>query len=149
MILDDLDNAALFHRLGDGIARALRYLSDAKLSVVTPGRYEVDGNRIVATVSDYPTKLREHGVWEAHRQHIDVQCVQNGEERVGYAPLASLSAGPYDPERDVLFAEGDGDFVLLRPGRFVILYPQDAHMPGIAVNQTQPVRKIVIKVAIP
>jgi YhcH/YjgK/YiaL family protein len=31
---------------------------------------------------------------------------------------------------------------------FTVFMPQDGHMPGIAVNEPQPVKKVVVKVAI-
>jgi YhcH/YjgK/YiaL family protein len=33
-------------------------------------------------------------------------------------------------------------------GTFVILFPQDGHMPGMAISTPQPVKKFVVKVAI-
>ena len=41
---------------------------------------------------------------------------------------------------------GSGDFVLMPAGTFIILCPQDAHIPGTNVDQPSPVRKVVIKV---
>jgi YhcH/YjgK/YiaL family protein len=31
---------------------------------------------------------------------------------------------------------------------FMILFPDDAHMPGVAVTRPEPVRKIVVKIAV-
>ena len=34
----------------------------------------------------------------------------------------------------------------MRPGLFAVFFPQDAHMPGLAVDQPEPVKKMVIKI---
>ena len=44
--------------------------------------------------------------------------------------------------------QGEGSFVLMPAGMFVILGPQDAHMPQIAVSDPSPVVKVVCKVAV-
>ena len=36
----------------------------------------------------------------------------------------------------------------LPAGMFTIFTPEDAHMPGIALDQPQPVKKVVVKVAV-
>ncbi len=42
---------------------------------------------------------------------------------------------------------GTVDYVTLKPGNFVVLFPQDAHAPGIAPDgKPAPCRKIVVKV---
>jgi biofilm protein TabA len=101
-----------------------------------------------AKVQDYRTKPREQGFWEAHRAYIDVQYVASGCESIGYAHISRLRAGRYDAEADLLKLEGEGEYVTARPGTFVILFPQDAHMPAIAVGTPGPVRKIVVKVRV-
>jgi YhcH/YjgK/YiaL family protein len=113
-----------------------------------PGRHDVDGSRLFAIVSDYATRPADDVPWEAHRRYIDVQYVHSGVERIGHAPLSRLAAGTYDGERDLLPAAGPGEFVTLEAGSFAILFPQDAHRPGIAVGAPQPVRKVVLKVAV-
>ena len=85
--------------------------------------------------------------WEAHQQHLDVQYVHRGEERIGIAYLADLTAGQYDPARDITTAEGMAAlFLPLRAGAFAILGPQDAHKPGVALHAPARVRKVVVKV---
>ena len=40
----------------------------------------------------------------------------------------------------------DGLFIEMRAGTFMILWPQDAHMPGMAIDASSPVKKAVVKV---
>lgn len=146
MILDDLAHAEQYRGLGPGFDRALRYLRTTNLGALETGRHDIDGDNVFALVSDYETKPRQACAWEAHRRHADVQYVHTGTEQMGVAALPTLAAGPYDEEKDVLFAKGSGEFFALRPNRFVILFPHDAHMPGVSAAEPATVRKIVIKV---
>jgi YhcH/YjgK/YiaL family protein len=99
-------------------------------------------------VQEYETIPPERAAWEAHRQHIDLQCLVCGTERIGYARADRLLAGAYDPGRDLLPLVGTGDFLTLGAGEFMILFPQDAHMPRVAVGAPARVRKVVVKIAI-
>jgi YhcH/YjgK/YiaL family protein len=148
MVTDVLVNASLYAGLGDRIARALKWAQDMDPASLELGRIDIDGNRLFALVSDYQTKPLIDGRWEAHRGYLDLQCVAEGIERIGYAPIASLVATDYIPERDITWLEGEGSFVTLEPGRFILLWPGDGHMPGVAVEDPRHVRKVVIKIAV-
>jgi biofilm protein TabA len=148
MIFDLLTYAHLYTALTPGITAAFRYCAETDFSVLSPGRHPIDGDRIFALASDYPTKPRESGILEAHRRYVDVQYLVSGREMIGYCPTAWCTPRPYDDARDLMFLQGSPDFMLLTPDVFAIFWPQDAHMPGIAVDKPEPVRKVVIKVAV-
>jgi biofilm protein TabA len=149
MMIDQLNNASFYLGVNKGLAVAFHYLQNTDLSKIEPGKYEIDGSRIYALVQQYETKSKEKGRWEAHRRYMDLQYVFGGVERIGYANLEQLQAGEYDEAKDFLALSGEGDFFVVRAGTFVILAPQDGHMPGIAVSGPQPVKKIVVKVRMP
>jgi beta-galactosidase beta subunit len=67
---------------------------------------------------------------------------------MGVAPIDRLSAGDYDADRDMLRLSGAGDYLTFGAGQFMILWPGDAHMPGIDAGVPGPVRKVVVKIAI-
>ena len=147
MVLDRLANASMYFSLGDGIAAALRYLQSTDFDALEPGRYEIAGAHVFALVSEYETQPADDVPWEAHRQHIDVQFVHRGEERIAFAHLADLTAGPYDAARDFVPADGAvALFLPLRAGAFAILGPLDAHKPGVAMHAPARVKKVVVKV---
>ena len=149
MIVDRLAHASEYFNLGQGIRAALEYLQNTDIGELTPGRHDVDGDRLFALVSDYDTKSPDETFWEAHRRHIDVQYVHAGRERIGYGDLVDFAADPYDAERDLVVARGEtGQFVEVQPGGFVILFPHDVHMPGLTAREKARVRKVVVKVRI-
>ena len=150
MIIDQLANSSLYLGVHKRLAVAFDYLRKTDLAKVEPGTYEIDGRKVYAMVQQYDTKIREKGRWEAHQKYIDVQYVHKGQELFGYANLRDLKAGMYEETKDFLPLEGGGkgDFFVVREGTFVVLLPQDGHMPGIAVSSPQPVKKFVVKVAL-
>ncbi|MBI5192324.1 MAG: YhcH/YjgK/YiaL family protein [Nitrospirae bacterium] len=148
MIIDLLKNASLYSKMNRKIETALNFLRDTDLSNIKPGRYEIDGSDIFALMQTYDTKPRENGFWEAHRQYIDIQYVIKGTELIGYSNIDHLKSGEYDDAKDLLVLYGDGVFLEVREGTFVILMPHDAHKPGIAVTTSKPVSKIVVKVRV-
>jgi YhcH/YjgK/YiaL family protein len=146
-IIDTLSHAGRYHALGDRIAAGLRFLVDNDLQALEPGRHDILGDDCYALVEDYQTAPRDGRRWEAHRNHIDIQCVASGRELLGCADLAQMQSAEYDPAKDLEFVSGpDGQFTVVEAGTFVILRPTDAHMPGIAVDRPEPVRKVVVKV---
>ena len=148
MVIDQLEKASMYLGINKRLAIAFQYLKNTDLAKVEPGRYEIDGTNVYALVQQYDTNPKEKGRWEAHRRYLDVQYVFSGAELFGYANLETLKAGEYDEAKDFLSLTGDGDFFILRAGTFVILAPQDGHMPGIAVSSPQPVKKVVVKVSV-
>ena len=150
MIIDTLDNAARYSGLGDGIASALRYLTDNDCTKLAAGKIPIRGDQVFVLVQDNTTKPREQGVWEAHRMYVDVQFVASGIEEIGYANIETLTKKkPYNDEHDYELFEGSGSFVTVTAGSFAIFFPEDGHMPGCAVDgKPAPVRKIVVKIAL-
>ena len=101
-----------------------------------------------ALVSDYTPKPLAEGRWEAHRRYLDLQYVVSGVERMGVAPASRMRECSYEADRDLAWLEGPGDFLTLGAGQFMILWPGDAHMPGIDAGVPGPVRKVVVKIAV-
>jgi biofilm protein TabA len=147
MIVDVVANFRQYRNLGAGLAKALTLLAERDWRTSELGRREVDGSSLVSLVLAYTTKAPGQGEWESHRKYIDVQYVVEGIERIGWAPTTLLAVlKPYNPEQDTTLYTGDGDFILARPGTFLVLWPEDGHMPGIAAADPVPVRKVVLKV---
>jgi YhcH/YjgK/YiaL family protein len=149
MIIDQLENSGLYNKLGDRFAIALKYLFSTDLSKVEVGKYEIEGNEIFAIVSEYQSKAEADAKWEAHQVYADIQYIINGEERMGYAPLETMEIKePYNPDKDIIFLHGSGDYVTATPGTFVVFFPHDAHQPGVSTGNESMVKKVVVKVMV-
>jgi YhcH/YjgK/YiaL family protein len=150
MILDRLENAALYRNLSANIAKALEYLAKTNFAELSIGRHAIDGDAVFAIVQRYDPKPTADAQWEAHRKYLDVQFVAQGVERMGYAPLCDdlKIRQAYDSEKDLMFYETAGDLFELRAGSFALLFPTDVHAPCLAHETTRPgdqVLKVVVK----
>jgi biofilm protein TabA len=145
MIFDKLDRYPRYTGLGKNLAEAFTYLAENNFTGTPPGRIDLQGDAMYALVQEYATRPLEQGNWEAHRRYIDVQYIVNGRERILFAPIESLKAGDYIPEKDFLPFTGRGSIIDLPAGFFVIFFPEDAHMPGLAIEHPELVKKVVIK----
>jgi biofilm protein TabA len=148
MVKDVLALGDRYAALGPRIALALRHARVTRFHDWAEGEYPLEGGAVRALVQRYQSKPAADGRWEAHRRHIDLQMVVEGEERIGVAPLGTLVAEPYDEARDLLWLSGTGDEVTLRPGDFVLLWPEDGHMPGLQADGPVAVTKVVYKIAL-
>jgi biofilm protein TabA len=148
MIFDLLENHTRYTGLGPNLAAAFDFLVKTDLAALKPGRIDLQSEALYILVQEYTTKPAEQGLWEAHRRYIDVQYLLSGHERMGFAQICTMQLGEYVPERDFQPLTGSGNQIDVFPGSFVIFHPQDAHMPGLAVNAPEPVKKIVVKVRI-
>jgi len=149
MIIDVLENANLYHEINSKFSKAFNFLRNADLLNLDAGKYEIEGTNIYALVDNYFTRSKEEGMWEAHRRYIDIQFVVKNKEQIGYANLKQMqNCTTYDQAKDILFFKGMGSYFIIPAGTFVILTPQDVHMPGIAIEKPQPVKKIVLKILI-
>ncbi len=147
MIVDELRNAHLYRGLSSRIALAFDYLCSTDLASLPPGNYEID-ETMHARVLAYPSRAPDDGVWEAHRQFLDLQYMVDGVERIRYAPVSRLTPGDYDEAKDFLRLDGEGDAVTVPAGSFMLLWPSDGHMPCLAVGDPAPVKKVVVKIAV-
>lgn len=146
MVIDSIKNAFLYYDINDKIELGLKWLQSENLLALETGRYEI-GDGCFAMVSDYETAPREEKRWEAHQQYIDIQFIASGEELIGWADIGTLQVVENrDEQKDITWLSGAGSSVQVSTGYFVILFPHDAHMPGVSVEEPVQVRKIVVKV---
>lgn len=150
MIIDCIQNVALYRGVDKRIQMALEYLAGKDFSGMAPGRYDLDGDNVFALVQQYETRPREKGLWEAHQRYIDVQFVASGVETMGYAPIRECTVTqPYSVEKDCALFSAKGDFLTARAGTFLVFFPGDVHMPCLSYESAVQVRKVVVKVKVP
>lgn len=102
------------------------------------------GNRIL--VQEGQTRPAQGGRCEAHRKYLDVQYIVEGEETMGWAPLGALTpAEEFNEEKDCGFYTGPVEFVRIPAGKCYVVFPEDAHMPGVSLDQPHSYRKLVMK----
>lgn len=150
MICDIVENIELYKGLGERIYKGLTLLRDTDFSTMEAGKYPVDGDNLFMMIQTYTTKPLETAYCEAHKKYIDIQCMLEGSEWIGVAPLEDMTGERVKdsrPEGDIWFYDGEFMPIYMKVGRFAMLYPNDAHAPAIANGEPTPVRKVIIKIA--
>ena len=131
--------------------KAFAFFKDNDLTKLELKRYDLDGDNLYVTISEYNTKNPEAARYEAHKKYIDIQYVVKGSELIGIAPLSSQDSilQKYDATKDIEFLSvKKGAMIQATPAKFFIFFPEDAHMPGLKEGTNAPVRKAVAKVRI-
>ena len=78
-----------------------------------------------------------------------MQYIISGEELIGIKPLSSQTPyKEYDTENDYALYDDTCSFVEINPGQFAVLFPEDLHKPGIKVDASAKVKKVVMKVMV-
>ena len=150
MYYDQLARASL-NRYPAAIGRALQWLRGQDFTQLPAEKIAVEGEHITAQLLELTSRPAAELRPEQHRHHVDLHYLIDGEETIGVALDCGANpiAQPYDPARDLLFYESAAgeNFINLRPGQFLVLYPEDIHRPTIATNAPAPLRKIVMKIS--
>lgn len=149
MIIDKVEHFQDYH-FGPAWKLAFEFLS-----TLTPDsedkKYPIQGDDIFALVMSYRTFSPEKAVFEAHREYVDIQTVLVGAEGFECAFCDELTVDtPYDKSEDIAMYKRTvpgQTRVDVCPGTFVMLYPHDAHMPGLMIgNEERVVKKVVVKI---
>ncbi len=128
--------------------RGLRFLADTDLRALSPGRHEVDGDRIYVSIDHTQGRGREGARLEAHRRYIDVQYTIDGDEEIGWMPLTGCGQpiDDYHAAKDVSFyAARPTTWLAVPAGSFAIFLPDDAHAPLAGRGA---VKKAIVKIAV-
>jgi len=148
MILSALSQASRYTAMHPLFQRAFDYIRDTQLYSLSPGRYNIVGDDLIAIVEHVPGRDRELARLECHRKYIDIQLVLEGDETMGWKPLEDCHnpVGDFSGEKDIqFFLDAPASWVPVPPDHFCIFFPDDAHAPLVGSGQ---VRKVIFKVAV-
>lgn len=147
MIYDHIANNLIYRPAHPGFALAFAYLAEFDPET-KDGKYELDGDRVIAHVQSYRTAAPGLLQYESHREYLDLQFVARGEEIIYHSRLDKLvPTDSYDPVKDGIHYRGeDTQALVMRPGDFAVLYPQDGHKARCILHQECDVKKVVFKI---
>ena len=148
MIFDTLNHVDNYKGLGR-VYDALKFLSETDFSKTPLGRYELDGDNIFYMVQSYNTDP-DKTISEAHKKYIDIQFMVEGEEIIGVADISEeKELTEAKEENDVWFYNCKTEPLTLSAGKYMVLYPNDLHCPGVATkSKALTCRKVVVKVKV-
>ena len=151
MIKDSRSNIKWYKGLSANMDLALEYLKEIGNDSFQEQRVDLKGDEVFALYQTYETKDIAEAKIETHEKYIDIQYMLSGEEIIRVADRAELrDSGGYSDEEDIEFwaMDSKGMDVVLKPGDFTVLFPQDGHAPRLNSGAPGTVRKVVIKVAV-
>jgi uncharacterized protein, YhcH/YjgK/YiaL family len=129
---------------------AFEFLKRKDLAELEVGVIEL-GKGVRAQIQHYNTFDKAELSFETHEKFFDIQYVVEGEEKIGVCSRRELIVKtPYSVENDIAFYEKPSRYgeALLLEGDFILLAPEDAHMPRCNVEKSVPVKKIVVKIPV-
>ena len=146
MIISDLKASKRTEQLHPLFKAAFDYIKSHDLLAMPLGRIELDGDRLFINNVESELVEKDNQIIEVHRRYIDIHVPLDGEETIGWKPLADLSVvdKAYDDEADfTTFAESASAYLTLKPGQFLVAWPEDGHAPIIGRGR---LRKAIVKI---
>ena len=146
MIIDTIENLGKYVELNPLFADVVEFLKNNNLQTIDEGKHFIKDKDLFVNIQVAKGKTQEAAVLETHIEMIDIQIPLTCEETFGYTPLCDLPDFEYNAEKDIT-KYGDTKaqtYVTVKPGQFVIFFPQDGHAPCI-INQPE-IKKAIFKV---
>lgn len=149
MIFGNINHLSDYPFLDSAVKECFEYIKTHDLLTYEKGSHPIDGDRLYVNIAEYETTTPENRFWEAHKQYLDLHFMLKGEERVDVAFIENMEQKPYVAQDDFLPLEGAPVLsAALHENDFLICYPQDGHMTGLAVNEPVKLKKAIFKIRI-
>ena len=146
MIIDTIENLGNYVALNPLFADVIEFLKNNNLRTMKEGKYPIKDKNLFLSVQVAKQRTKESAFIETHIEMVDIQIPISCAETYGYSPLCDLPEFEYDAEMDMT-KYGDTKpqtYVTVKPGQFVIFFPQDGHAPCIIDEQE--IKKVIFKV---
>jgi YhcH/YjgK/YiaL family protein len=146
MIIDTIENLGKYVALNPLFADVIEFLKNNDLRTMEEGKYPIKDKNLFLSVQVAKQRTKESAFIETHIEMVDIQIPISCAETYGYSPLCDLPEFEYDAEMDMT-KYGDTKpqtYVTIKPGQFVIFFPQDGHAPCIIDEQE--IKKVIFKV---
>jgi biofilm protein TabA len=149
MILDSVSNLRFYRSVHPLLPLVSEYIHSRDCRELGVGKASI-GNGVSVIIDEYKTVSSETRRLECHRKHIDLQMVLRGVEAIGFSTIRQCSSvAAYNDDKDVGFMQGPMDRFTLREDDFVLFFPHDVHMPGLASEKPGGrVKKMVVKLPV-
>lgn len=149
MIYGKISELGQYLGIHPNLDAAIRYVTDPKrdITLLKPGRTEVDGDQVFAVCADYTTEPQEQLTFETHIVYADIHIMRRGTEYIGVAPADSLQEMERCEENDYIGYQGKVSCLAkLDTESFIIVLPGEPHKVHIMDGSPLPVQKTVIKI---
>lgn len=147
MIHAPLTHSERYEALHPLLKQLFDYVRTHDLTAVPTGRITLQGDELFINVVDAQMVPAESQKLEVHEAYVDVHFPLSTTETIGWRALSSIDTAPeapFDAENDfALYATSSSSLCTVKPGEFVLVWPEDAHAPIIGKG---PLRKAIAKV---
>ena len=149
MIFDSITNKENYKKL-PLLYKALCFLDELGEDTLPEPNTQLIEGKLFCNPVNLTSKPENECIYEAHRKFIDVHYIVSGNERIATSDITNLtSVTPYSAEKDIEFLNGEADgYYDLKPGQFMVCYPNDAHKVAMMVHQPCDIRKVVFKILV-
>ncbi|GHU88053.1 beta-D-galactosidase [Bacteroidia bacterium] len=148
MIIDSLENSALYEQINPHFKQAFDYIKSLDFSKVEPDKVILKDDALIVNINESKLKLSSDAKLEVHNKYIDIQVPLSCEESFGWKRRSECKdiTSPFNSEKDIEFY-GDipTTYFTLYPGEFVVFFPEDAHAPCVGEGN---IKKIIVKVTV-
>lgn len=148
MIYTNLKESTRIENVHPQFKKLFEYLKNNDLLNTELGKIELDGQNLFINNVDAKLSPKDERFLESHKNYIDVQIPLSKTETFGIKPMDECTAikSEYNSEKDIEFYyDRPTNFISVKPGEIIILFPEDAHAPQIGEGN---IRKIIAKVKI-
>ncbi|EGC85213.1 YhcH/YjgK/YiaL family protein [Prevotella denticola CRIS 18C-A] len=148
MIIADLSAACRYYALHPRMKELMEYILHHDFNGQEAGRITLDSGSLFINLDEVELKTKDRQRLEFHKRYIDVQVPLLKEETMGWTPMSRLGIPDiaYHPDTDCGFYTQEAkEYFKVRPGQFVLFFPEDAHAPVIGEGRQ---RKLVGKIRI-
>ncbi|MCQ2233880.1 MAG: YhcH/YjgK/YiaL family protein [Paludibacteraceae bacterium] len=147
MIIDSLENFSIYEQLHPNFKKVGEILRNTEWAKQPKGRMTFDTEDFYINVDESQLKDLSAATPEVHDKYIDIQLPIARAEQMGWLPRSACkTVHAKNPDKDyTLYEEHPEAVVDVKPGQFVIFFPNDAHAPLIGEGQT---KKVIAKIKV-
>ena len=147
MLIDNLINYKKYVALHPLFKNAFDYLVALDSSTFSEGKFEILSTDLFA-IHSTPSTSQFGALLEAHQAYIDIHYVVEGTELFGWKAISDCNQpiGAFNHEKDYIqFDDKNFSSIELNRNTFAVVYPEDAHAPGIKISS---LKKVVLKIKV-
>lgn len=146
MIYDKLENISTYLGIHPELDVAIKEIQKGAYINWDLGRHEIDRDNVFC--NSVEIELSAEKSWERHKRYLDIHINLDGTEQIRCADICDVrNWTAFDNQNDYAIApfSTEGICCPMRKGWFLVVFPQDAHMPGIKYGAEKG-RKVIFKI---
>ena len=149
MIIAKNNTAQYYKGIHKNLDTALELINEEFFATLGSERVDIIPGEVWCTAFEYDTITDEESFFEAHEKFLDIHIMLSGSERVEIASPKALEVFRSEEENDFWGYRGKGDYsLILAPGSFLVVFPDDAHKIKMQVDGPCTVSKAVFKIKV-